>query len=72
MDEFGTLVAQYEYDSFGRTTVKMPNGAVNASDRFLGNINPFRWKSFYYDAESGFYYANGRYYEAERGAAVFY
>lgn len=36
----------------------------------FGNINPFRWKSFYYDEEAGFYYANGRYYEIERGGYI--
>lgn len=30
----------------------------------------FRWKSFYYDVETGFYYANGRYYEVERGGYI--
>lgn len=31
------------------------------------NINPFRWKSFYFDAETGLYYANGSYYDPETG-----
>ena len=57
----GSLVAQYEYDSFGKTTVKDSSGNVNTNAGFIGNINPFRWKSFYYDVETGFYYATGRY-----------
>lgn len=44
----GSLVAQYEYDSFGKTTVKDSSGNVNTNVGFIGNINPFRWKSFYY------------------------
>lgn len=60
-----TLIAQYEYDSFGKTTVRDSSGSVNTNESFIGNINPFRWKSFYYDVETGFYYANGRYYEVE-------
>ena len=36
----------------------------------FGNINPFRWKSFYCDEETGFYYANGRYYDAEIGEYI--
>ena len=66
----GSLVAQYEYDSFGKTTVKDSSGSVNTNVGFIGNINPFRWKSFYYDVETGFYYANGRYYEVERGGYI--
>ena len=67
-----TLIAQsqYEYDSFGKTTVKDSSGNVNTNVGFIGNINPFRWKSFYYDVETGFYYANGRYYEVERGGYI--
>ncbi len=34
------------------------------------NINPFRWKSHYFDVESGLYYANGRYYDPEVGQYV--
>lgn len=67
VDNTGSLMAQYEYDSFGKTTVKDLSGNVNTNVGFIGNINPFRWKSFYYDVETGFYYANGRYYEVERG-----
>lgn len=33
----------------------------------IGNINPFRWKSHYFDVESGLYYANGSYYDPEFG-----
>ena len=66
----GSLIAQYEYDSFGKTTVRDSSGNVNTNVGFIGNINPFRWKSFYYDVETGFYYANGRYYEVERGGYI--
>ena len=31
----------------------------------IGEINPIRWKSQYFDAESGFYYIDGRYYSPE-------
>lgn len=69
VNQYGNLVAQYEYDSFGRTTVKDAGGDVTTTNS-IGNINPFRWKSFYYDVETGLYYANGRYYEAERGGYI--
>ena len=33
----------------------------------IAEINPYRWKSFYYDTESGYYYVSGRYYSPEAG-----
>lgn len=39
------------------TILHDPNG--------IGAINPFRWKGFYWDSESGLYYANGSYYDPE-------
>lgn len=62
--------ARYEYDAFGNCTVRDSNGAVNNSPDFIGNINPFRWKGFYFDEESGLYYANGSYYDPETGLYV--
>ena len=29
----------------------------------LANINPFRYRGYYYDVEIGFYYLNSRYYD---------
>ncbi len=47
--------ARYEYDAWGRCTItKDING--------IGKLNPIRWKSRYYDEESGMYYIGGRYY----------
>ena len=51
-------------------TVYDVNGKVNSRAGFIGNINPFRWKGFYYDAESGLYYANGSYYDPTTGLYV--
>ena len=48
-------VAHYEYDAWGNCTItKDING--------IGSLNPFRWKSHYFDSESGLYYMGGRYY----------
>ena len=29
----------------------------------LGKLNPFRYRSYYYDNETGFYYLQSRYYD---------
>ncbi len=68
--DYSQLVARYEYDIFGNCTVYDENNKVNADPNFIGNINPFRWKGFYYDAESGLYYANGSYYDPTTGLYV--
>jgi len=51
----GGEVAAYEYDAWGSCkVVKDTNG--------IGTLNPVRWKSQYYDSDSGFYYINNRFY----------
>ena len=64
------MLARYEYDVFGNCTVYDESGRINTDPDFIGNINPFRWKSFYYDVESGLYYANGSYYDPQTGMYV--
>ncbi len=58
----GKPVARYYYDAWGNCKVEQYNDTND-----IGNINPFRWKSHYYDVESGLYYANGSYYDPEVG-----
>ena len=56
-------VARYEYDAWGTCRVINPKTGKEDKDLgFIGNINPIRWKSQYYDQESGLYYIDGRYY----------
>ena len=61
----GTEVARYSYDAYGKCKVMNPDGTENKNENFIGNINPIRWKSQYYDKESGLYYIDGRYYSPE-------
>ncbi|MDD4157009.1 MAG: RHS repeat-associated core domain-containing protein [Candidatus Cloacimonetes bacterium] len=53
-DENGNIVGEYFYDAFGR---------VELSYGTIAQINPFRFKSYYYDVETSFYYCNSRYYD---------
>ena len=46
-------VATYEYDAWGN---------VSSSGR-LAEINPLRYRGYYYDSETGFYYLQSRYYD---------
>ena len=58
----GVIVARYVYDAFGNHKVYDGSYNANTNDSFIGNINPFRYKSYYYDKESNLYYLNSRYY----------
>lgn len=62
-DESGNVVASYKYDAWGNHTVLDGNGIRNTNATFIGNINPFRYRGYYYDTETGFYYLQTRYYD---------
>ena len=58
-DEDGMLLCRYVYDAYGNHSVINYNGSI------IGNINPFRYRGYYYDDESKLYYCNNRYYSPE-------
>ena len=41
------------------------NGQETTSESFIGNLNPFRYRGYYYDTDTGFYYLNSRYYDPQ-------
>lgn len=60
----GILRAQYKYDAWGNVlSVTDENGNAITSATHVGNLNPFRYRGYYYDTESGFYYLVSRYYD---------
>ena len=67
MDRDGTVVAKYVYDAWGNGKVCNASGTLNTSDSFIGNINPFRYRGYYYDVETGLYYLQTRYYDPQAG-----
>ena len=62
-DENGNILAKYEYDAWGNVTVYDQYGNVNTNSTFIGNVNPIRYRGYYYDTETGFYYLQTRYYD---------
>ena len=62
-NEDGEVEAMYCYDAWGNHKVLDSNGAENRSEGFIGNINPIRYRGYYYDTETGFYYLETRYYD---------
>ena len=63
-------VAKYEYDAWGGCKVCNADGSENTGETFIGNINPFRYKSYYYDSETKLYYLISRYYDPETGRFI--
>ncbi|MCI8589092.1 MAG: hypothetical protein HFE77_00010 [Clostridiales bacterium] len=66
-----TLVGTYEYDAYGKIlAVKDANGNIVTSAKNIMNINPLRYRGYYYDAETGFYCLQSRYYDPEIGRFI--
>ena len=67
----GSVVATYDYDAWGNCTVKAvvadDNGHAVTDLNHIANLNPFRYRGYYYDTETGLYYLGSRYYDPEVG-----
>ena len=61
----GVIVARYVYDAFGNHKVYDGYYNDNTNDSFIGNINPFRYKNYYYGKETGLFWLSSRYYYPE-------
>ena len=57
VDSNNNIVVKYYYDAYGRMIKCNDTSGIN-----LSNINPFRYRSYYQDNETGWYYLNSRYY----------
>ena len=59
-DNNGNIVTTYRYDAWGK--------AISTTGTLAGTVgaaNPYRYKSYYYDTETGLYYLQSRYYDAQ-------
>ncbi len=53
---------RYTYDAWGNVTVTNASGGT-ASATSIAVRNPLRYRGYYYDTETGFYYLQSRYYD---------
>ena len=61
IDGSRNVVASYSYD---------PWGNIISSSGALADVNPLRYRGYYYDTETGFYYLQSRYYDPELGRFI--
>ncbi len=65
------FVANYKYDPWGRIlSVTDANGSPITNPANAALINPLRYRGYYYDSESGFYYLQSRYYDPAIGRFI--
>ena len=65
-DDMGLPLVKYTYNEWGicsMTAFNLDNQGAAALE--LGNLNPFRYRGYVYDSETGFYYLQSRYYDPE-------
>ena len=55
----GELVSTYDYDAWGNVTAH----ETDKDTYGITNINPIRYRGYYYDTETGMYYLKSRYYD---------
>ena len=71
LDSNYNQVVTYEYDSWGKIiSIKDENENEITDETNIGIINPFRYRGYYYDTETGLYYLNNRYYNPEWGRFI--
>ena len=58
MNKAGASVVQYSYDSWGRLF-----SVTGSLADTVGQLNPFRYRGYEYDTETGLYYLLSRYYD---------
>lgn len=64
-DSRDEAVAEYSYDAWGVCTI-----VSDTTEENIAQINPYRYRSYYYDAETGLYYLQSRYYNPVVGRFV--
>ena len=64
-DKTGDLVVNYVYDAWGQVTASNPSMIWGAPIHPVGHANPIRYRGYYYDTETDWYFLQTRYYSPE-------
>ena len=64
-------VANYYYDAWGKLLgITDANGNEITASNHVAMLNPIRYRGYFYDTETGFYYLNSRYYDPQIGRFI--
>ena len=66
LDTSGAVVVKYTYDAWGNHAEEV----LDSTRATLAALNPFRYRSYYYDTDTELYYLNTRYYDPELGRFI--
>ncbi len=69
-NEDGIKIGTYTYDAWGAVTAVVTSGVTSMESSVVRNLNPFRYRSYYYDTETGYYYLQSRYYNPGWGRFI--
>lgn len=61
----GATLCEYQYDAWGNVI-----DITGTYKNTIGKINPIRYRGYYYDTETGFYYLQSRYYDPGTGRFI--
>ena len=65
VDDMSNVVARYHYDAWGVCTIDCDTSEVG-----IASINPYRYRGYYFDAETELYYLQSRYYDPVTGRFI--
>jgi len=73
LDDSGNVIAKYVYDAWGNHKIFDANNnlifdsANPTTSTHIACINPYRYRGYYFDIETGLYYLQSRYYDPQVG-----
>ena len=62
LDNTGSRVVEYKYDGWGKPVLVR---TLTTAYETLAELNPFRYRGYVYDEETGLYYLRSRYYDSQ-------
>ena len=68
-DDTGDAFVKYSYDEWGNPIQTITRDNTEEQNK-IAQLNPLRYRGYYYDAETGYYYLQSRYYNPKWGRFI--